>query len=99
MIPGKEGLGVNAILWKLMSHFSGQTQTANIKGLIIIVSLMNIFNIYFINDFCYHNLVKRKKQDIASRTFKVVSNSGMLVEISQTKSHISNITRIHLAAA
>ena len=34
---------------------------------------------YFLTVNVYHNLGKRTRQDITSHTFKVVSNSGMLV--------------------
>ena len=43
MIPGKEVLELRVIVWNLTRSFSGQTQTVDIRGLIIIVSLMKIF--------------------------------------------------------
>ena len=57
-----------------MRTFSGQTQTVDIRCLIIIVSLFIIIN------------TKRTRQDITSHTFKVVSNSGMLVLLFRSTS-------------
>ena len=67
MIPGKEGLEFHVIVWKLTTQFSGQTQTVDTRGLIIIVRLFIIIN------------NKRTRHDVTSQTFKVASNSGMLV--------------------
>ena len=41
--PGKEGLEYHVIVWNLTRQFSGQIQTVDIRGLIIIVSLMKLF--------------------------------------------------------
>ena len=62
--PGEDRI---VFIGKSTRQFSGQTQTVDIRGLIIIVSLFIIIN------------NKRTIQDITSQTFKVVSNSGMLV--------------------
>ena len=43
MIPGNEGLEFHVIVCNLTRQFSGQTQTVDIRGLIIIVRLMKIF--------------------------------------------------------
>ena len=42
-IPGKEGLEFHVIVWNLTRQFSGQIQTVDIRGLIIVVSLIEIF--------------------------------------------------------
>ena len=42
--PGDEGLELHVIVWKSTRQFSGQTQTVDIRGLIIIVSLFIIIN-------------------------------------------------------
>ena len=41
--PGKEGLEFHVIVWNLTRQFSGQIQTVDIRGLIIVVSLIEIF--------------------------------------------------------
>ena len=73
----------HVIVWSLTRQFIGQIQTVDIRGLIIIVSLMKRFK--YIHLFklinVYHNLVKRTRKDITSQTFKVVSNSGMLAVV------------------
>ena len=51
------------MLGSLTRPFSGQSQTVNIRGLTIIVSLMKLF-LYIVNNNVYHNLVKRTRQDI-----------------------------------
>ena len=43
VIPGKEGLEFHIIVWNLTRQFSGQIQTVDIRCLIIIVILMEIF--------------------------------------------------------
>ena len=43
MLTEKEGLEFHVIVWNLTRQLSGQIQTVDIRGLIIIVSLMNIF--------------------------------------------------------
>ena len=50
VIPVKEGFEFHVIVWNLTRQFSGQIQTVDIRGLIIIVSLMKIFKyIHFYN--------------------------------------------------
>ena len=49
VIPGKEGLKFHIIVCNLTRQFSGQIQTVDIRGLIIIVSLLKIFK--YINFF------------------------------------------------
>ena len=49
MIPGKEGVGFHVIVWKLARQFSGQIQTVDMGGLIIIVSLMKTYIFLTIN--------------------------------------------------
>ena len=50
VIPGMEGLEFHVIVWNLTRQFSGQIQTVDIRGLIIIVSLLKIFKyIQFFN--------------------------------------------------
>ena len=41
-IPGKDGLEFHVIVWNLTRQFSGQIQTVDIRGLIIVVSLIKI---------------------------------------------------------
>ena len=54
MIPGKEGLEFHVIVWNLTRQFSGQTQTVDIRGLIIIVSVMKRFKyIHFFNQLMF----------------------------------------------
>ena len=42
---GKEGLEFHVIVWNLTRQFSGQIQTVAIRGLIIVVSLIEYLNI------------------------------------------------------
>ena len=42
-IPGKEGLEFHVIVWNLTRQCSGQIQTVDIRGLIIVVSLIKLF--------------------------------------------------------
>ena len=45
--PGEGMIGVSRNRLKLTRQFSGQTQTVNIRGLTIIVSLMKVFKYIF----------------------------------------------------
>ena len=74
VIPGKEGLEFHVIVWKLTRKFSGQTKTVDIRGLIIIVSLLTIFKyifICFLTINVYHDLVIRTRQDIIYSTNQI----------------------------
>ena len=53
VIPGNKGLGFHVIVSKLMRQFIGQTQTVDIRGLIIIVSLMTLFKYIYIYIYIY----------------------------------------------
>ena len=54
VIPGKEGLEFHVIIWNLTRQFSGQIQIVDIRGLIIILSLMKIFKyIHFFNQLMF----------------------------------------------
>ena len=46
MLTEKEGLEFHVIVWNLTKQLSGQIQTVDIRGLIIIVSLMKILHFF-----------------------------------------------------